>query len=82
MKESWDRLRGRLPNTHNWECNFAKKEKSKDRAKEGFIIGKKKNWSIGEKLGEVMEEGIVISKVRETEKEKDYGIVSIYNGGN
>lgn len=28
-KEGWDRIKGKLPSTHKWECIYATKEKAK-----------------------------------------------------
>lgn len=68
MEENWNKIRDRLPNTHNWIYNFAKKEKKRGRAMGGIIIGKKKGWGTEEVLREKMEEGVVISEVKRKEK--------------
>lgn len=41
-EKGWDRIKGWFPETHVWECSFATKENRKERAKGGFVIGKKK----------------------------------------
>lgn len=38
-EKGWDMVRNRLPKSHEWACSFAKKEKKKERAKGGFVIG-------------------------------------------
>lgn len=46
-QEGWIKLKNKLPDSHIWECKYAKKIKKKGKAKEGFIIGIRKGW--GEK---------------------------------
>lgn len=60
----------------------ARKEKKKDRAKGGMIIGKRKGWETEEGLGDRREEGIVISKIKGIEKREGSIIILIYNSGN
>lgn len=43
-EKSWEKLKGRLLNTHEWRCKYAVREKRKGRVKGSFIIGKRRNW--------------------------------------
>lgn len=70
MEKNWNKIRGRLPNTHNWTCNFVKKEKKKRKAMAGIIIRKKKYWGTEKVQGEKMEKRVIISKVKGKEKRK------------
>jgi len=42
--KGWKWLKGKLPETHEWECSFAVKKKIKGRARGGFIIDKRREW--------------------------------------
>ena len=41
-EKQWNGLQNRLPNSFNWKCQLAKKEKNKGRASGGIITGVKK----------------------------------------
>lgn len=41
MKKGWESIKGWLPNTHEWYCDFATKRKCRGRAIRGIIIRKK-----------------------------------------
>lgn len=43
----WNRIKGKLPNTHVWECRSAEKVKRKGRAKGRFLVGKRKGREEG-----------------------------------
>lgn len=49
-EKDWDRIRKVLPGTHEWKCSFAKKEKKKDRAKGGMIIGKRVGFGVKKRV--------------------------------
>jgi len=54
---------------HEWECDFAIKNKNKERAKYGFIIEKKKEWKLGKcNLIARKKEGVIRSEM-EVDKE-------------
>lgn len=78
-EKEWERIKEKLPRTHEWECSFAKKSRKRGGAKGGLIIGKRLEW--GEE-GNVLikyEEGIILSEIyREGES---LGIISVYNVG-
>lgn len=61
-EKGWNKLKGRLPCTHDWKCSFAERVKRKGRAKGGFLIGKKKGRERGikkeEELGIIGSEGM------------------------
>lgn len=79
-EKGWERIRGRLPKTHEWVCTLAKRNKKKGRAKRGSVIGRRKEWGEGgEGLIKYEEEGWVFSEVGK--EGKRVGIVSIYNTG-
>jgi len=40
-EKEWEGLKEKLPETHEWVCNFAVKKRIKGKAKGGFIIGKR-----------------------------------------
>lgn len=81
-EKGWNRIKDSLSDSHSWYCIFAKREKRKGRAKGGFIIGKKKDWGkVGDFLGKEVEEGILMSKVKNGGGRKDIVIVSVYNSG-
>lgn len=42
-EKGWNRLKGRLPSTHEWRCCYARRVKRKGRAKGGFVVGRRKN---------------------------------------
>jgi len=35
-----------LPKSHIWECVGVERNKNKERAKGGFIVGKKREWQL------------------------------------
>lgn len=79
-KKGWERIKNRLPDTHEWGYSKARREKKRGRAKEGFLIGKRKDWGdINGEVGTVVEEGILVSKIRGKEEGKDITIMSVYN---
>lgn len=79
----WKRMKNRMPMLHKWECIFAKTEKRKGRAKGGFILGKKKDWGEkGSKIGQIKEEGIVVSRIKRGRSNRDVIIISMYNSRN
>ena len=41
-EKGWDAMKDRLPKIHVWDCSYARKERKRDRANGGFIIGKRK----------------------------------------
>lgn len=45
-EKGWNKLKGYLPNSHMWECRYAKRDNKKVRARGGFIIGNKKGGEI------------------------------------
>lgn len=55
-----------LPGTHKWVCNFAKKEKKRDRAREGFLIRNKMEGggNNNSELGTKLKESSLISKIK------------------
>jgi len=79
-EKDWNKLKGYLPNTHMWECRYAKRDNKKVRAKGGFIIGNKKGGGV--ENGEMIEkcgEGWTITRMKEGKNRKDLIIVSVYN---
>ena len=78
-EKGWNRLKNKLPDTHEWRSSFAKKEKEKRRGrfKGGFVIGRSKGWDRqGNSFKVREEEGLVLSEIN-LRKEK-LSIVSIY----
>lgn len=70
-KKGWERIKNRLPDSHEWGYCEARREKKRGRAKEGFLIGKRKDWGdINREVGTVVEEDILVSKIRGKKKEK------------
>lgn len=45
-EKTWENWKGRLPKSHERECSYAVKDKNRERAKGGFIIGKKIEWNV------------------------------------
>lgn len=43
-EKGWERMKEKMPKTHEWAYSFSKKSKKKGRAKGGFIIGKRVGW--------------------------------------
>jgi len=41
--KSWEKIKGWLPNSYDWVGSMARKVKKKGRAREGMLIGKRKN---------------------------------------
>lgn len=41
-EKGWEKLKGRLPNTYDWECQGGEKIKSRGRVCGGIVIGKRK----------------------------------------
>lgn len=41
-KKEWEKLKGKMPSEFNWECQPAKRDNKKGRAKGGIISGVKK----------------------------------------
>lgn len=79
-KEGWERIKDKLPESHEWACSFARKVKRRGRAKGGFVIGKKKDWGKeGSRLIKEEEGDVVVSEIR-GEKE-NCRIISVYNSG-
>lgn len=77
-EKGWEFWKGRLPGSHEWECSYAVKDKSRGRAKGGFIIGKKIEWNVKRcKLIEKEVEGMVMTNIK-MEKER-INIVSVYD---
>lgn len=59
------------------------REKRKGRAKERFILGKRKKWGVkGSMIGQIKEESIIVSRIKEGRSRGDVVIISIYNSGN
>lgn len=77
-KKRWEKIRGRLSDTHKWACSYAIKEGKKGRAKGGFIIGKKKNWDLAQSNNLIQreEEGIIVTEMS-LDREK-LSIISVY----
>lgn len=77
MEKGWEKIRGRLSDTHKWACSYAIKEDKKGRARRGFIIGKK-NWDLaqGNNLIQREEEGIIVTEMS-LDREK-LSIISVY----
>jgi len=76
-EKGWDTWKDRLPGSHVWACDFAKKDRNKGRAKGGFIIGRKKGGLTDK--GNLMikkKEGVIRSDL-EIDKEP-ISIVSVY----
>lgn len=43
-EKGWERLKSRLPIGFEWKCQYAIREKKKDRAMGGIITGVKREW--------------------------------------
>lgn len=79
---SWNNLKKRMPDTHIWNCSFAKRDKKRGRAKGGFIIGRRREWGEEDnELGVEREEGMLVSKIKGRKKREDFIILSVYNTG-
>lgn len=57
-EERWMIDKNRMPETHEWYCFYASREKIKGRAKGGFIIGWRKG--MGECISEQVKVGMII----------------------
>lgn len=78
-EKGWEYIKDRLPDSHEWACSYAVREKKKGRAKGGFVIGKKNSWGQkGSTLIKKEEEGLILSEI-EIEKEV-LVICTVYNG--
>jgi len=79
-EKGWSRIKKNLPSTHRWEWETAKRNKKKGRAKGGFIIGVRKDWGVpGTELKVNKGEGIIVSRVKSKEKDKDLIVIGVYN---
>jgi exonuclease III len=75
---AWEKMKEKLPETHEWICSFAKKERKRGRARGGFLIGYRKEGAVqGNKLKIIKEEEeMVMSEVgKEGERVR---IISVY----
>lgn len=77
--KGWERIKGRLPDTHTWENIHAVRTSKKGRVMGGLLVGIRKNWgSIGEKNENVLiREGIVHTRI--LNEGKGLNIFTIYN---
>lgn len=78
-EKAWEGWKDKLPQSHEWACRPAVKEKRKGRAKGGFIIGKKKEGRGQGKLLVKEKEGMVMSEI-EMYRER-WKIISVYEQG-
>ena len=60
-QKGWERLKGKLPKGFDWNCQAAKREKKRGRARGGIITGIKEGW---EGIEETEVGGIVDRKVK------------------
>jgi len=82
-EKGWSRIKKNLPSTHRWEWETAKRSKKKGRAKGGFIIGVKRDWGVaGTELKISKGEGVIVSRVKSKEKDKDLIVIGVYNNEN
>lgn len=70
-EKGWDRFKGRLPDTHNWENINAVRERRKGRAKGGLLEKKNKSVMITER----------IARTRIIKEENGLNIFTVYNVG-
>jgi len=81
-EKEWESLKKKIPDSHTWHCNFAKRDEKRGRAKGDFIVGKRKGWGEAEdKMGMSRGEEIVLSKVKGGKRGKSVAILSVYNTG-
>jgi len=77
-RKGWEKFKGWLPDTHEWEMVEARKEKNKGRARGGMLIGKRKGWgNVGKSDWWKGEERLTMSGINE--KKEKWVIVSVYN---
>lgn len=78
-EEGWEKIKGKLPITHEWDCNYTVKEGKRGRARGGFVIGKKKDWNLrqGGKLIQREEEGMILTDL--ILGKESLSIVSVYD---
>lgn len=79
-EKGWNKIKGKLPNSHRWFCSFARRNKKRSRASGGMIIGIRERWC-KEKEIKVWdgEQGVMVTRIRVEEKDTDLLIISIYN---
>jgi len=78
--KGWERIKGWLPDSHDWEVKEARKDKRKGRAKGGMLLGRRKGW--GEKEEKVEgEEKEDMGKMVIREGRDKWVVITIYNGG-
>lgn len=66
MENKWNKIKSKLPVTHDWFSQHAIKIKGRGRAGGGIIIGKKKNWGTSNiEIENAKTEGIVHIKIIE-----------------
>lgn len=77
-EEGWNNIKNRLPETHNWVNEKAKKKNVKGRASGGIIVGKSKLWGEGEwESIENSYDGII--HIRGKEGKEYMNIIIVYN---
>lgn len=80
-EKGWKRIKGKLPKSHKRICRIVKREKKRGKAKEGFLVERRKDWrEEGSKLGREIGEEMLMSRIK-NKKDRDVRIVSIYNSG-
>lgn len=63
-EKDWEEVRRRLPERYVWKRQVAKREKKKERASGGMILGMKKELVIKEKGQEKEVEGILTARIK------------------
>ncbi|XP_039311154.1 uncharacterized protein LOC120359015 [Solenopsis invicta] len=78
-EKGWEKIRKKLPGTHRWGCSFAIREKKKGRARGGFIIGVSKDWGEEQlKINSEEMEGLIVTKVKNSDDKLKFIIIGIY----
>lgn len=79
-KRGWEKLKGKLPNTHSWSCCRVKRSRKRGRAKRRFLIGVKKDWCKHSRVDTIeVNDGIMVTRIKKDEESTGEVIISVYN---
>lgn len=78
-EREWNKIENRLPYSHEWNVQGAKREHKKGRAKGGMVLGIRKEITMKEETVVYREEGIISRKFKWGEKK--VRVVGVYING-